>query len=110
MRIWDVPVGRLCRNHLLGEHRELHAIWNIITLGKKGYATHPETRRWRGKLRALFLRHEAQVAEMARRQYQHHTPLDETLAVGREEQDETLDSPGAQRTMLVARRCGCFEK
>ena len=26
MRIWDIPLDRLCRNHLLGEHNELHAI------------------------------------------------------------------------------------
>ena len=51
MRIWDVPVGCLCRMHLLGEHRELHAVWNIITLGKRGYSTHPETKRWIGEAR-----------------------------------------------------------
>ncbi len=110
MRIWDVPVRQLCRNHLLGEHRELHAIWNIITLDKKGYATHPETRRWRGKLKALFLRHEAEVAEMARRGYRHHTPLDETQAMGLAQQDELLESPEAQHSILVARACGCFMK
>ncbi len=31
MRIWDIPPKLLCRNHLLGEHRELHAIWSILT-------------------------------------------------------------------------------
>jgi hypothetical protein len=25
MRIWDIEPRKLCRNHLLGEHRELHA-------------------------------------------------------------------------------------
>lgn len=35
MRIWDLSPKRLCRNHLLGEHRELHAIW---AGGKKGYS------------------------------------------------------------------------
>jgi hypothetical protein len=43
MRIWDISPKRLCRNHLLGEHRELHAVWSVLTKGKKGYARHPET-------------------------------------------------------------------
>ncbi len=32
MRIWDIEPVRLCRAHLLGEHRELHGLWNILTL------------------------------------------------------------------------------
>jgi hypothetical protein len=32
---------KLCRNHLLGEHQELHAIWSVLVNGKKGYAHHP---------------------------------------------------------------------
>ena len=61
MRIWDIPVEKLCRNHLLGEHRELHAIWSILINNKKGYAHHPETVRWKGKQKALYLRHEQLV-------------------------------------------------
>ena len=48
MRIWDVSPKKLCRHHLLGEHRELHAIWSVLVNGKMGYARHPETLRWRG--------------------------------------------------------------
>jgi sugar lactone lactonase YvrE len=59
MRIWDVPPSLLCRQHLLGEHRELHGLWRIITEDRQGYAKHPETRRWRGKLAALYERHDA---------------------------------------------------
>ena len=79
MRIWDISPKRLCRNHLLGEHRELHAIWSVLVNGKKGYARHPETLRWRGKLRALFGRHDALVQEMAVRGYQHRSPLPKRL-------------------------------
>jgi hypothetical protein len=61
MRIWDLEPRFLCDRHLLGEHRELHAIWTILTLGRRGYANHPETRRWRGRLAALYARHESQV-------------------------------------------------
>lgn len=75
MRVWDIPVERLCRNHLLAEHRELHAIWSIIVNQRKGYSRHPEVLRWHGKLGALYLRHEAQKAEMLRRGYTHRSPL-----------------------------------
>ena len=34
MRIWDVPAGYLNRQSLLGEHRELHGIYSILTNGK----------------------------------------------------------------------------
>ena len=67
MRIWDLPPENLCRKHLLGEHRELHAIWSIITNNKIGYSKHPETIRWKGKLKALYNRHEKQVAEMKKK-------------------------------------------
>ena len=67
MRIWDILPKKLCRNHLLGEHRELHAIWSVIVNGKTGYAKHPETLRWKGKLKALYCRHEALVIEMTAR-------------------------------------------
>lgn len=108
MRIWDVPVGQLCRSHLLGEHRELHAVWNIITLGKSGYATHPETKRWIGKLRALFARHDQQVSEIARRGWRHESPLDERLAAGSMRQDVFITSPEEQERILIERQCGCF--
>lgn len=107
MRIWDLPPENLCRQHLLGEHRELHALWSIITQGKRGYAHHPETRRWRGRLRALYLRHEALVAEMGRRGYRHRTPLDEALATGTGTQDEYVDPPERQVALLRAKGCGC---
>jgi hypothetical protein len=110
MRIWDVPVDRLCRNHLLGEHRELHAVWNIITLGKKGYATHPETRRWVGKLGALYLRHDQQAREIARRGWRHESPLDEALAQGSKRQDTFVTDIEEQRQILVGRGCGCFRE
>jgi len=107
MRIWDLEPERLCRQHLLGEHRELHALWVILTNGKRGFANHPETRRWRGKLKALYLRHESLVAEMGRRGFRHATPLTEAEATGRELQDEYKDTPAQQVRLLQERGCGC---
>ncbi len=108
MRIWDVDPALLCRSHLLGEHRELHGLWNILSRGLSGYAAHPETRRWRGKRAALYRRHEALVAEMERRGYRHASPLDRRLATGAREQHEYVDSIERQVEILTAKDCPCF--
>jgi hypothetical protein len=107
MRIWDLPPEMLCRKHLLGEHYELHALWTILTKGKKGFSHHPETLRWKGKLKALYLRHEALVREMQRRGYKHKTPLDERLATGSAMQDTYLQTPAEQIRILRTRNCQC---
>ena len=108
MRVWDVPVYRLCRQHLLGEHRELHALWTVITKEKRGYARHPETERWRGKLAALYQRHEDLVIEMGRRGYRHESPLDARLATGRAVQTDFVDSIDRQYALLRAKGCACL--
>ena len=107
MRIWDIPLESLCRRHLLGEHRELHAIWSIITNNKKGYSKHPETIRWKGKLKALYLRHGTQVLEMKKRGYNHNSPLDKRLATGKSIQDELIDSIEKQKVLLKNKKCDC---
>ena len=107
MRSWDLSPERLCRQHLLGEHSELHALWAILTKGMKGFSNHPETRRWRGKLRALYLRHEKLVREMKRRGYNHNSPLAVELATGRDRQDEYVDPLEEQVNILRRRGCGC---
>lgn len=108
MRIWDVAPEYLCRKHLLGEHRELHGLWNIITQNKKGYSNHPETKRWYGKEKALFKRHDDLVAEMKRRGYNHNTPLEADLVVGAEFQLEFIDSLEEQRRLLKGKPCDCY--
>ena len=107
MRIWDLPPAMLCRAHLLGEHRELHAIWSVLTTGRSGYARHPETLRWQGKLAALWLRHEALVGELGRRGYQHHSPLDQRLATGAIQQDTYVNSITEQVELLRGKGCDC---
>lgn len=107
MRIWDVSPRKLCRNHLLGEHRELHAMWSVITNNKKGYSLHPETLRWKGKLKALYSRHEELVFEMIRRGYSHKSPLDKNKATGLSKQDVFVDSPQKQVQILKQKNCDC---
>ncbi len=107
MRIWDVPPDRMCRNHLLGEHREIHAVWSIITNNKKAYSNHPEILRWKGRLKALYLRHEELVTEMAARGYKHHTPMDAELATGEAVQTEFVATYEEQVRILRSRGCEC---
>ncbi|MBN1354085.1 MAG: pyrimidine dimer DNA glycosylase [Candidatus Omnitrophica bacterium] len=107
MRIWDISPRKLCRNHLLGEHRELHAIWSILTGDKKGYSKHPETLRWKGKLRALYSRHQELTREMTRRGYNHYSVLNGRLASGSRKQTVFVHSRARQRKILRNKKCGC---
>lgn len=108
MRIWDIDPQCLCRKHLLGEHRELHALWSILKHDKSGYRNHPETKRWEGKLPALRARHEALVAEMTRRGYVHETPLPEVSAsTGELLQDSFVNTPEEQINILKEKDCDC---
>jgi Pyrimidine dimer DNA glycosylase len=107
VRIWDLPPEQLCRAHLLGEHRELHAIWTVLTCDKAGYRHHPETRRWEGRLAALYARHMALVAEMHARGYRHSSPIDARLATGAAVQDRYIDTPSEQVAILRSKDCDC---
>ena len=83
-------------------------LMNASTTGKSGYANHPETLRWRGRLRALYGRHDGLVEEMNRRGFNHRSPLDSALATGAARQTELLDSVEHQRERLRLRDCPCF--
>ncbi|MFA5358434.1 MAG: pyrimidine dimer DNA glycosylase/endonuclease V [Patescibacteria group bacterium] len=109
MRVWDISPKYLCNKHLVAEHHELHAIWAIITKNKKGYSQHPETKRWVGKLKALYLRHEKLVKEFASRGYRHLSPLDKKLARGSARQNVLVDSLERQREILKKKNCQCFK-
>jgi hypothetical protein len=75
VRIWCVPVSELDRQHLLGEHAELHCIVGAL-LGKyKAYRKHPQTLRFENRIEQLYARHADQVTEMTKRGYQHKSPL-----------------------------------
>jgi hypothetical protein len=107
LRIWDIPPQKLCRQHLLGEHRELHAIWVVLTQNKLGYSRHPETLRWRGKLHALYIRHSLLVNEIKNRGYEHKSNLEKKLATGLKTQSEYVDSYDEQIRILKGKKCHC---
>lgn len=107
MRIWDIHVSRLCRQHLLGEHRELHGLYSILQNGLVGYSQHPETIRWQGKQAALARRHESLVAEMERRGYRHGSPLSPPPVDSCDVQDAFIDDLEGQRDILMFKGCAC---
>lgn len=108
MRIWDLPCACLCRQHLLGEHRELHAIWVYLTTTKgHSYRKHTETLRWRDRLDLLYARHEEQVTEMQKRGYNHKSPLDETLIKQRGLKKKYINTIAEQKAILKSRQCSC---
>jgi hypothetical protein len=106
MRIWDIPVEYLCRQHLLGEHGELHALWNILTTGKGGYQHHPETLRWKNSLLWLYIRHCQQVEEMKRRGWNHKSPIPRSQFFS-EKPTPLLHTLEQQREILRGKGCDC---
>jgi len=110
MRVWDIQPKYLCRKHLLGEHRELHGLWNILTKhkGSGGYSRHPETLRWVGKQKALYFRHQELVEEFSRRGYSHNTPLNQKLAIGTKNQNQFINTISEQKEILQNKPCECL--
>ena len=100
MRIWDLDPGYLNRQSLLGEHRELHGMVNVIVHGKKGYANHPETLRWTPYGWALSKRHAQLSAEMKLRGYNDRTPVELSTNEG-EWPGEFIDAPAEQFHILT---------
>ena len=99
MRIWDIDPGFLNAQSLLGEHRELHGIYSIISKGKSGYSRHPETLRWVSYLPALLIRHGLLVEEMKLRGFNHYSPLDR-IESSIEWPPVFIDQPAAQYRLL----------
>lgn len=68
---------------------------------------HPETKRWAGKLSALYLRHEKLVIEMKNRRYSHKSPLEKKLANGKTVQNEFVNTLKEQLDILKMKNCKC---
>jgi hypothetical protein len=79
----------------------------VITKNKKGYSQHPETLRWNGKLKALFLRHEKLVEEMQRRGYNHRSILSKKEATGASIQKVFVHTVKQQKEILKSKKCEC---
>ncbi|MFA6325031.1 MAG: pyrimidine dimer DNA glycosylase/endonuclease V [Candidatus Paceibacterota bacterium] len=111
MRVWDIHPKHLCRKHLLAEHRELHGLWNILTIhhGKGGYSRHPETLRWVGKEKALYQRHQSLVKEFKVRGYHHYSPLNiKYIKDSKGGQKFFINTIKEQKEILKKKPCECL--
>jgi len=74
MRMWMVDPAIMCRQHLLGEHVELHMMAAHLRLGRRvdGYVNNNCV-----EPRSIGARHKALAAELARRGYRHASPLEQ---------------------------------
>ena len=70
--MWMVDPRRMCQQHLLGEHVEIHMLAGSLRIGRRvdGYIRD-------GLLAPQLMRrrHNALAAEMTRRGYKHKSPL-----------------------------------
>ncbi len=89
-RMWGVDPRCLCKNHLLGEHNEIHKLVGNIESGnsiegyiEKGHIDTSEIQR----------RHEELKKEMERRGYNHDSPLNynDELNTGQLDIDENIN-------------------
>lgn len=110
MRMWlGVDPPEMCRQHLLGEHKELHMLAGCIRLGKniEGYVAKRLVRPMH-----LYDRHRRLVEEMSQRGYQHRSILP-TLTVSQlrgasalqQPVDLTYDDMKRENRQELNRRC-----
>lgn len=100
--MWCIDPKLLCRQHLLGEHNELHKLVGSIQAGHSidGYVEREQVDTSR-----IQQRHDELAAELERRGYRHDSPLsyDDALEQG------TVDSD-ANREELRQRCARCAER
>lgn len=72
MRMWMVNPKLMCRQHLLGEHKEIHMFAGVL---KKGTSINGYLKNKLIDTDNLNSRHDELVTEMKARGYNHKTPL-----------------------------------
>jgi hypothetical protein len=74
MRMWNINPKLMCRQHLLGEHNELHMIVGCMKHDKKldGYIKNNLI-----DIHKIYSRHEQLANEMIMRGYKHNSQLNE---------------------------------
>lgn len=93
-RMWGIDPGLLCRNHLLGEHSEMHQEAGTIENHPHGEAVvkgHAEKEQVDTSL--IKERHDELVDEMERRGMNHDSPLDyrDSLGLGSIDIEKNLE-------------------
>lgn len=105
MRMWMVDPKVMCRQHLLGEHVELHMFVGTLNKGISvaGYLADNLM-----EPASLEARHGELVAEMTRRGYNHKSPLPAARALPPKDAAVRIDAAASQAELL--RRCPACAK
>lgn len=104
MRMWMVDPATMCRQHLLGEHVEIHMMVGALRGGMNidGFLAH-------GLLEpsAARSRHRALAAEMTRRGYNHRSPLLGAGRLTRGQRAAMVDAAKSRRDLAArCKECG----
>lgn len=88
MRMWMVDPSLLCRQHLLGEHKELHMLVGTLL---KGISVAGYINGGLAEIHSIKKRHKQLVKEMENRGYNHQSPLKQftSYRAGRVDVDES---------------------
>ena len=105
MRMWMVNPKRMCKQHLLGEHVELHMLVGSLRRGRSIDGFLAKRLLEPSSLRS---RHAALVAEMRRRGYRHRSPLPRVY-VARRYQMARVPRRTSERE-LISRCLDCRER
>ena len=94
----------MCRNHLLGEHAEIHMfVWNI----DRGHSVKGYLDKGLLETHSLFNRHAELAQELRRRGYQHNSELDAKWKLAKK--DGSIDKAKSLKE-LVNRCVKCKER
>lgn len=109
MRVWDFPPKYLCQKHLLGQHNEIHTIYNVYFKERRGWRNHPEVKRWAHCIEQLVEAHDDTACEMIMRGYNHRTPLDFEWITHAYMGGELIswESLESQLNNLIQKECAC---
>jgi len=106
MRMWMVEPAIMCRQHLLGEHVELHMMAAHLQRGRRidKFVTNNCA-----QPRSIKARHRVLAAEMIRRGYHHASPLDQPPVAAHQHPEARVDATSALQDLLT--RCqACSER
>lgn len=72
MRMWNIPPYKMCNQHLLGEHVEMHMFIGALKAGKsiQGYIDKQQV-----EVHNIIKRHDELAVEMIARGMNHKSPL-----------------------------------
>jgi uncharacterized Fe-S radical SAM superfamily protein PflX len=95
MRMWMVNPKIMCRQHLLGEHAEIHMFIGTID---REYSVKGYLEKGLLEVHSLYERHEELVREMKRRDYKHNSEIDKKW--GKTEKLGSIDKKSSLRRLL----------